>query len=117
MSSITFKQSQTPFNLLSVSSKSRVLNNFTKALQFIAGENLPEFIEFLFNSNFGKNNFTPVAHKIICGPIVSNIVMLYKNTPASKKPSVLILIACQFNKTQLLRMDLNVSQIKSKEQE
>ena len=88
----------------------RVFNNFTKALQFIDGENLPELFEFLFNSNFGKNNFTPVAHKIICGPIVSNVVMLYKNTPAFKKSSVLSLIACQFNKTQLLEMDLNVSQ-------
>ena len=103
--------------MLSVSSKSRVLNNFTKALQFIAGENFPEFIEFLFNSNFEKNNFTPVAHKIICGPIVSNVVMLYKNTPASKKPSVLSLIARQFNKTQLLEMDLNVGQNQIKEQE
>ena len=36
--------------------------------------------------------------------------MLYKNTPALNKPSVLFLIACQFNKTQLLEMDLNVSQ-------
>ena len=98
MSSNISKQSQNPFNLFSVSSKSRVLNNFTKALQYISGENLPDFIEFLFNSNFGKNDFTPVAHKIICGPIVSNVVMLYKNTPASKKPSVLSLIAYNFTR-------------------
>lgn len=110
MNSVTFKQSQTSFNLLSNSSKSRVFNNFTKALQFIAGENIPDFIEYLFNTNFGKNNFIPIAQKLLCEPIVSNVITLYKATPASKKPSILSLIACHFNKTQLLNMDLDVSQ-------
>ena len=43
-----------------------------------------------------------MVQKLISGPIVDNIIELYKVTPTSKKPSILSLIACYFNKTQLL---------------
>lgn len=85
---ITFKENQ-PFNTLSRSQKSLVFKKLTEAIDLISGEDKEDFIEYLLKSNYGKKHFIPVATKTICGPIIQNIIKLYKESPENKKASTL----------------------------
>lgn len=111
MSSITFTQTMTPFFSLSASTQRERIASLKKAFQFIAGENLQKFIEhFLVSTNFGKENFLPVAKNNSSNILLENIRDLLENSPSKHRPALQSLVTSQFSLDKLLGLGFNMTQ-------
>lgn len=110
MSAITFTSNMSSFFSLGASTQRERIASLKKAFEFIAKDEVANFIKHLiFSTKFGNDAFLPIINENMNSEILQNIKGLMESSPKKHLPALRSLITGQYSLAQLEALGIHMT--------